>query len=107
MLSRFQSLWIKKIGIVFGRFVVGAAEGLDNNRLLWYNVMNRDIGRLELEVNKLRDATARLINPGFSYSEQELIRRVFKSIIYQLKDSTDKGLATDILEKTEWMDKVE
>jgi hypothetical protein len=69
--------------------------------------MKDELKRLEQETRKLKDMTARLINPGFSYSEQELIRRVFKSILPQLRDSTDKGTANDILEKTEWLEKID
>jgi len=66
-----------------------------------------ELKRLEQETRKLKDITARMFNPGFSFSEQELIRRVFKSILPQLKDSTDKGTANYILEKTEWLEKID
>ncbi len=61
---------------------------------------------LDRETKKLREALAQLKNPGFSYSEQELIRRVFKSILPQFKDNTDIGISNDILEKTEWLEEL-
>jgi len=65
----------------------------------------KELKRLEIETRKLRDVLAKLHNPGFSFPEQELIRRVFKSILPQLRNDTDKGIANDILEKTEWLEK--
>lgn len=43
-------------------------------------------------------------NITFSYEEQELIRRVIKSVFPQLKSGRDKSTAKDILEKTRWTD---
>lgn len=68
--------------------------------------MREELRRLEIDAKKLRDIAAKLRNPGFSYPEQELIRRVFKSVVSQLKDSTDIGIANDILDKTEWLEKI-
>ena len=59
---------------------------------------------IERDLKKLRDKAAELILPGFSYYEQELIRRVFKSILPQLKDKQDINVAKEILNKTEWLD---
>lgn len=39
----------------------------------------------------------------FTYDEQELIRRVFKSVYGQLKSTEDKTIAKNILQKTEWI----
>ena len=66
--------------------------------------MKNEFKRFEIETKKLRDSVAKLVNPGFSYSEQELIRRVFKSVLPQLRNTTDVGIAHDILEKTEWLE---
>jgi hypothetical protein len=60
--------------------------------------------KLEETLKELRDRTAELVVPGFSYYEQELIRRVIKAIIPQLKSKRDKSVANDILRKTEWLD---
>jgi hypothetical protein len=60
--------------------------------------------RLEDEIKKLKDRTADIMAPGFSYYEQELIRRVFKSLLLQFKDKRDISTANDILKKTEWLD---
>jgi len=59
---------------------------------------------IERDLKKFRDKAAELILPGFSYYEQELIRRVFKSILPQLKSKQDITTAKEILSKTEWLD---
>lgn len=63
-----------------------------------------ELDRLKREVNKLREKTAELTAPGFSYYEQELIRRIIKAVRPQMKDKTDISIADDILRKTEWLD---
>jgi Ribonuclease G/E len=63
-----------------------------------------ELDRLKREVNKLRDRTAELTAPGFSYYEQELIRRIIKAVRPQMKDKSDISIADDILSKTEWLD---
>lgn len=65
-----------------------------------YNKVNR----LERDIKKLRDKTAELIVPGFTYYEQELIRRVIKSVFSQMVNGTDISTAKGILNKTEWLD---
>lgn len=67
-----------------------------------YGIM--EVDRLERDVKKLREQTAELIAPGFSYYEQELIRRIMKAVLSQMKSNTDIGTAKDILKKTEWLD---
>ncbi len=62
------------------------------------------IERLNSEIKKLREKTAELSLPGFTYYEQELIRRVIKAVITQMKDTSDISIANDILKKTEWLD---
>jgi len=62
-----------------------------------------EVDRLKRDVNKLREQTANLIAPGFSYYEQELIRRIIKAVLPQMKNSSDIGIAEDILKKTEWL----
>ena len=62
------------------------------------------LDRLERDVKKLREKTAELTNLGFTYYEQELIRRIIKSVLPQIKNSTDITVAQDILNKTEWLD---
>jgi hypothetical protein len=55
--------------------------------------------------NRLRDQSNRLINDLlFNIQEQELIRRVFKVVLPQIKGDTDRNTACDILHKTEWLD---
>jgi len=66
-----------------------------------YGIM--EVDRLKRDVNKLREQTANLIAPGFSYYEQELIRRIIKAVLPQMKNSSDIGIAEDILKKTEWL----
>ena len=40
----------------------------------------------------------------FDAEQQELIRRVFKSILPQIKSIKDRSLAKEILRRTEWID---
>jgi Ribonuclease G/E len=63
-----------------------------------------ELDRLKRDINKLRDRTAELTAPGFSYYEQELIRRIIKSVLPQIKNHRDALIAKDILNKTEWLD---
>lgn len=60
------------------------------------------------ELNKLKNINRKLErflgNIMFGYEEQELIRRVIKSVFTQLKSDRDKATAEDILEKTRWID---
>ena len=67
-----------------------------------YGIM--EVDRLKRDVKELRDKTAELIAPGFTYYEQELIRRVIKAVLPQMSSSTDISTANDILDKTEWLD---
>ena len=62
-----------------------------------------EVERLERETKKLRDKTAELVAPGFSYYQQELIRRVIKAVLPQMKDEGDISIAKEILERTEWL----
>lgn len=62
------------------------------------------LDRLKRDIKKLRDKTAELTAPGFTYYEQELIRRVIKAVLPQMKDYGDISTAKGILEKTEWLD---
>jgi len=68
--------------------------------------MREEFRKFDRSMRRLKDTMAELTNPGFAYYEQELIRRVFKSILPQLRDKTDIGTAKDILEKTEWLEKI-
>lgn len=43
-------------------------------------------------------------NITFNYEEQELIRRVFKSVFAQIKNSRDKETARMIINKTDWVE---
>ena len=65
---------------------------------------------LDSNLRKLKRATDRLQenfsipvgNVSFSYDEQELIRRVFKSI--KIKNKNDIIISQTILQKTSWID---
>lgn len=63
-----------------------------------------EIDRLKRDVKELCDKTAELVTPGFTYYEQELIRRVMKAVINQMTNNTDVSTAKGILDKTEWLD---
>ena len=65
--------------------------------------MNEDIKKLEKNILKIKKATASVV-PSFSYYEQELVRRVFKSILPQLKNFSDISTAKEILKKTDWLE---
>lgn len=67
-----------------------------------YGIMKID--RLKREVAKLKEKTAEFVAPGFSYYEQELIRRVIKAVFHQITGSSDISTAKEILKKTEWLD---
>lgn len=43
-------------------------------------------------------------NITFDYDEQELIRRVFKSVFTQVKSGRDKATINSVLRKTRWID---
>ena len=62
------------------------------------------MSRIDRDIRKLRDKAAELIAPGFTYYEQELIRRVIKSVLPQMVSGTDISTAKGILNKTEWLD---
>lgn len=63
-----------------------------------------EIDRLRRETIRLREKAAELIVPGFSYYQQELIRRVIKAVLPQMKSSNDISTAKEILKRTEWLD---
>ena len=67
-----------------------------------YGIM--EVDRLKRDVKKLREQTAELVAPGFTYYEQELIRRVIKAVLTQMTNSTDISTGKSILDKTEWLD---
>lgn len=64
----------------------------------------KDVDNLKRKINTVRNSLAELKISGFSYDEQELIRRVFKSVINQFTSSSDKRIGKDILNKTSWVD---
>jgi len=67
-----------------------------------YGIM--EVDKLKKDVDKLRDRVAELIAPGFSYYQQELIRRIIKSVLPQMKNKCDISIAKEILSITEWLD---
>jgi len=72
--------------------------------LTWGNLYGiMEVEKVKKRTKELQELTAKL-GTGFSYSEQELIRRVFKAVISQMKNKTDIGVAQDILERTKWLD---
>ena len=67
-----------------------------------YGIM--EVDRLKRQTKELREKTAELTSPGFSYYEQELIRRIIKAVLPQMINSTDISTAKEILKRTEWLD---
>ncbi len=63
-----------------------------------------DVDRLRRDVDRLRNQAAEIIAPGFSYYQQELIRRIIKAVLPQFKNQSDISIAKEILSKTEWLD---
>jgi len=70
-----------------------------------YDTISREFSSL---ISKLKTTRGRIEgfigNITFDYEEQELIRRVFKSVLPQMKHDRDKETAKIILRKTEWID---
>ncbi|GEM_PF-4344612 len=68
--------------------------------------MRRDISRELEKLSKLgrKLSTTNLGNVDFNYEQQELIRRVFKSVHKQLKNKRDMITSKEILDKTEWIE---
>lgn len=62
--------------------------------------ISRQLDGLVSEAKKL---TGYVGSVTFSYEEQELIRRVVKSVFSQMKSKNDKENARSILIKTEWL----
>jgi len=75
----------------FGLFVVNAEM----------DKLSKDLDRLVSESKKLSGFVG---NITFDYEEQELIRRILKSVFTQFKDARDKETARSILNRTEWID---
>ena len=67
-----------------------------------YGIM--EVDRLKRQIKEIREKTAEFVSPGFSYYEQELIRRVIKAVISQMINKTDISIAKDIIDKTGWLD---
>lgn len=64
-----------------------------------------DLQKLKVAADKLKkELSVSVGNLSFDYTEQELIRRVFKSVFGQFKSVDDKSTAKKILLKTEWID---
>lgn len=64
--------------------------------------ISRELDRIANKARKLGNDFVG--NVTFDYEEQELIRRVFKSVFHQIKNKRDKETARTILSKTEWID---
>ena len=67
--------------------------------------LDSDLRKLKRATDKLHEELSIPVgNVSFSYDEQELIRRVFKSIVKQFKGRNDVLIAKEILQKTGWID---
>ena len=63
------------------------------------------IRKLKNATDKLRrELSSPIGNISLNYDEQELVRRIFKSVFVQLKNRNDIKIARTILRKTEWID---
>lgn len=68
-----------------------------------YLRIQQELDRLSREAKKLRNGL-KVDRVTFTYEEQELIRRIIKSVAPQIRTMRDKMLAQDILERTKWID---
>lgn len=64
---------------------------------MWYN---RDINKFRKLSKDLSEASSKLKREEFTFEEQELIRRVIKSVYPQIQSIKDRTLANSILDKT-------
>lgn len=70
-----------------------------------FDNLARDLGNLAQRAKAIKtDAEVIVGNITFSFEEQELIRRVFKSVFNQFKSVRDKETARSVMEKTGWID---
>jgi hypothetical protein len=91
--------------MICGELVVSALTNkkLDKLILIWYNM-----NKLEQQLNELKRSTKKLqqsmvLPNNFDAIEQELINRVIKAVLPQIKSNEDKITAKSILNKTEWI----
>ena len=85
-------------GMKCGTHVVSVQRQMDN-----LNKLSRDLNKLKNDVRKTFKFNG---NVSFSYEEQELIRRVIKSVFSQMKRKRDRDVAKTILDRTEWIDEL-
>ena len=64
--------------------------------------LGRDLDALARKAKSISNRN--IGNVEFTYDEQELIRRVMKAILPQIKSNSDLTTAKSILERTEWID---
>ena len=85
-----------EIGTRCGILVVGA---------LRVDRLSRDLNSLSRNLTKLKNSLSGFVgNATFDYEEQELICRILKSVLPQMKNKKDKNTARTILNKTGWID---
>lgn len=66
--------------------------------------VRRNLNELEKQTIKLKKLTGEFTERNdFTYEELELIKRIFKSVKKNIKDSEDLWLANSILEKVNWV----
>jgi len=59
---------------------------------------------LNRDIKKLKENLSKFMCSGFSYQEQELILRVFKSVIKIIKNKDDLLTAKEIIKKVGWLE---
>lgn len=67
-----------------------------------FDRISRELNEITKKAKNLK--LDNLGNVTFDYEEQELIRRVFKSVFSQLKSARDKTTTKSVLRKTRWID---
>ena len=67
--------------------------------------MQSEIRNITAKLRSLKYRNDKIISGiTFTYYEQELIRRIIKSVLPQVKNISDRDTIKSILEKTEWLD---
>lgn len=100
--------------MTFGQFVINVLQPGHKNCGLtftnFYGIMKsdklgRDLQDVANKTKKLSEKLKSISDPVFfDAEEQELMRRLCKSLLPQMKDGHDRNLARSIINKTGWLE---
>ena len=69
------------------------------------NKLAGELKKISRQSKEVTNNLGKLVgNITFDYQQQELIRRVFKSVLPKIRSDRDKETAKSILERTRWLD---